>query len=135
MPRYVLLYHDCPPEYARPSHWDLMLEADGVLHTWALARLPRRWAEAWVRTARDIPSCPPLSESDEAPVERLPDHRIAYLKEQGPLSGSRGEVARIAEGTYELLAESASSRRIALSGGVLPHGEIVFEAAILRLIR
>ena len=35
MPRFVILEHDHPV-----LHWDLMLEADGVLQTWRLAQPP-----------------------------------------------------------------------------------------------
>ena len=43
MARFVLLYHDCPNDHPRPSHYDLMLEANGALRTWAIAALPCSW--------------------------------------------------------------------------------------------
>jgi hypothetical protein len=36
----------------------------------------------------------------DSPVERLPEHRIHYLTYEGPLSGNRGQVRRIDEGTW-----------------------------------
>lgn len=34
-------------------------------------------------------------------AERLADHRRVYLEYEGPLSGDRGEVRRVASGTFE----------------------------------
>src|SRR5687768_6367400 len=62
MPRFVLLYHECPPDYVRESHWDFMLEAAGVLRTWAVAKLPRSWRAAWEKTAALHPDCPVLAD-------------------------------------------------------------------------
>jgi hypothetical protein len=78
MPRYVILHHILPPKSARPSHYDLMLERDGVLLTWAVEQLPR----AGLQVA----------------ATRLPDHRLAYLDYEGPISGDRGHVRRVAAG-------------------------------------
>lgn len=77
MPRFVLLEHDHPE-----LHWDFMLEHEGVLKTWRLARLPSRAGETIAAT-------------------QLGDHRAAYLDYEGPVSGGRGEVKRCAAGTYE----------------------------------
>jgi hypothetical protein len=101
MPRFVLLYHECPPEYARSSHWDLMLEVGEVLRTWAVAKLPRSWRAAWEKTAELYPDCPVLADFNLVAAEPLGDHRLAYLNEEGPLSGDRGSVRRIDSGTYE----------------------------------
>jgi hypothetical protein len=100
--RFALLWHELPtdaykekgpahrdwvePEPENGSHWDLMLELDsGELLTW---RLPGR----------------PLSDllSDKLPfmAVQLPNHRIAYLDYQGPVSGNRGRVERVASGFY-----------------------------------
>ncbi|MEQ8788755.1 MAG: DNA polymerase ligase N-terminal domain-containing protein [Pirellulaceae bacterium] len=83
MPRYVVLRHETPPNYARPLHWDLMLEADDWLWTWALEEPPRYDASivAW-----------PLA-----------DHRLEYLEYEGPVSNNRGVVARWDAGQYELI--------------------------------
>src|SRR5882724_3306447 len=37
MPRFVILRHETPPGFARPAHWDFMLECGGVLRTWEMA--------------------------------------------------------------------------------------------------
>ncbi len=85
MPRYVILRHSMPPDGARSSHYDLMLEGDGTLRTWALDSLPTGDAEI--------------------AAEALPDHRIAYLDYEGPVSGNRGRVERIERGTYRAVEE------------------------------
>ena len=91
MPRFVLLHHDCPPGYVKPSHWDFMLELDGVLRTWELNELPRAWTD------------PASNAQQTLSARRLADHRIAYLDYVGPLTGDRGSVTRVAAGTFETL--------------------------------
>jgi DNA polymerase ligase (LigD)-like protein len=102
MPRFVLLFHDCPPDFGRASHWDLMLESGGVLRTWALTEMPRMSA--------------PGQSMD---TERLADHRLAYLEYEGPVSGERGTVRRVDAGTFETLVEAHDRWEVALSGNVL----------------
>lgn len=77
--RFVVLRHECAAHSARPSHWDLMLEHSGKLLTWALSEAP--------------------GASGEMIAESLPDHRLAYLDYEGPVSGDRGEVTRWDRGT------------------------------------
>lgn len=76
MPRFIILRHDHP----RGVHFDLMLEAGGVLKTWALPEPPRPGVEML--------------------CEALGDHRLAYLDYEGPLSGGRGSVVRWDWGDY-----------------------------------
>jgi hypothetical protein len=95
MPRFVVLRHVLPAGAARSSHFDVMLERDGVLRTWACASLPE------------------MGESQEA--EQLADHRPAYLEYEGDVSGNRGSVLRVAAGSYELVAESAEELQVRLA--------------------
>src|SRR5262245_55078670 len=101
MPRFVLLYHDYPAGYERPSHWDFMLETGDVLHTWALEQLPSDWQLAHSRTTAVYPNCPAIATSNDVAAVRLGDHRRDYLELEGPLSGGRGTVVRAAAGVYE----------------------------------
>jgi len=78
MPRFVILTHDHPT-----LHWDLMLEENDSLRTWRLARQPD--TEGLIA------------------AEALPDHRLAYLDYEGPVSGGRGTVKQWDQGTYELV--------------------------------
>jgi hypothetical protein len=96
MPRFVVLRHELPPNAPRGSHYDLMLEQEGVLRTWACEQLP--------------------AAGEPTAAERLADHRLAYLEFEGPVSGDRGSVTRVAAGTYELLAEDDTLVRVRLSG-------------------
>src|SRR5262249_34007473 len=101
MPRFVLLYHDCPAGYERPSPWDFMLEPGDVLCTWALEQLPCDWPLAHSLTAAVHPNCPAIARSSEVAAVRLGDHRRDYLELEGPLSRGRGTVVRAAAGVYE----------------------------------
>ncbi len=91
MPQYVLLHHDTPPDYERPSHWDLMFEVGGMLRTWAVP----------VRPDRD-----PRQE-----VEQLADHRREYLTYEGPVSENRGSVTREDAGSYEVVEGDIEGKR------------------------
>ena len=85
MPRFVILRHDAP----QGLHFDLLLEASGVLRTWALPQPP--------------------DSGVEMECEALPDHRMAYLDYEGPVSGGRGTVDRWDWGTYGLEGGEAAT--------------------------
>lgn len=119
MPRFVLLYHDCPLHYQRPSHWDLMLEESDLLRTWALETLPRQWAAAHARTAHAYSNCPSNAAGNEVAAEQLGEHRRVYLEFEGQLTGDRGAVIRIAAGTYVSEAKSSGRWQLSLSGDTL----------------
>lgn len=111
MPRFVLLRHESAPRY-KPDHWDLMLEHQGVLLTWELLRLPSSWEQVL-----EIESSQTLRES--VPAMQLPDHRLAYLAYEGPISGDRGTVRRVAGGEFELLELEQGRLRCRLHDGQL----------------
>ncbi len=96
MSRYVILRHDTPAGHSRPLHWDFMLQAGDVLRTWALAGLPRA--------------------ADGITAESLPDHRIAYLDYEGPVSGDRGTVTRWDEGEYQVVMETDREIVVSVDG-------------------
>jgi hypothetical protein len=95
MPRFVILFHDLPPGSGRQPHFDVMLEAGGVLRTWALEHWPG---------------------PEGTPAAQLADHRLAYLEYEGPLSGSRGTVSRHDAGSYEIVEQEASRLVVRLAG-------------------
>ncbi len=116
MLHWVLLWHECPPDYRDGSHWDLMLERERVaderrLATWSLSELPAGWPGA----AADG--------STEVDAVSLADHRAAYLKYEGPISGGRGVVSRVALG--ELTWSQVTERRIVCQLGGDLGGELV----------
>jgi len=86
--RFVLLQHDWDG-----THYDLMLEEAGVLKTWRL-------------------SLPLTDQPQDATA--LSAHRLLYLDYEGPISGNRGVVRRVARGTYRPLDEQG--RRYSLEG-------------------
>ena len=94
MPRFVVLRHELPPDSPRGSHFDLMLEDGGVLRTWACDQLPEF--------------------GQSVTAERLPDHRLAYLDYEGPVSG-RGEVTRVITGEYVLVSDTDDELRVRLT--------------------
>jgi hypothetical protein len=103
----VILRHETPPGYPRPSHYDLMLERGDVLATWACEALPAIGAEVI--------------------AEQLADHRAAYLNLEGDVAGGRGSVKRVAAGDYLLLEEAGGFLRVMLSSPQL--------AGVLTLVR
>ncbi len=76
-----------------------MLSCDGALATWQLDRLPD-----------DSPADQPIE------ARKLPDHRLAYLSYEGPVTGNRGQVQRGDHGTYELVEQSPVRWEFRLQG-------------------
>jgi hypothetical protein len=91
MPRFVILEHDWPAR-----HWDLFLEAGGVLRAWRLLAEP--------------------GPGVAVPAEANAEHRLLYLDYEGPVSGGRGSVSRWDAGTFEWLADGMESVIVGLAG-------------------
>ena len=100
--RFVILHH----RVEGGEHWDLMLEHGEVLLTWQLSRMPAG------------------PESFPVPAKRIGDHRKAYLTYEGPISGNRGTVRRVAEGEVQITAIDTTHLRFVLSHPTLT-GEFV----------
>ena len=81
--RFVFLFHDGFDVSTRAPHYDLMLESNGVLKTWALAEDPFQRSSAGHAKQN---------------AKKLPDHRVMYLDYEGPVSDNRGTVSRVARG-------------------------------------
>ena len=113
MPRFVLLRHDCPADYLRPSHWDVMFEAAGALRTWALVELPNEWV-----ASLGGDGCRAAANHDQTRIEceELGLHRLDYLSFEGALSDDRGYVRRIEAGQFRVLAESPDMWELQLAG-------------------
>lgn len=94
MPQFVLLEHDHPE-----LHWDFMLESDDVLLTWRLDCIPDK--------------------AGEIAALSLPDHRMAYLDYEGPISGNRGSVLRVDRGNFEWLVSEDDIVSVRLNGSRL----------------
>ncbi|MBI3098056.1 MAG: hypothetical protein HYY93_07425 [Planctomycetes bacterium] len=80
MPRFVIQRHDVAPGV---THYDLMLEHEGVLKTWRLTD--------------------PQAALDglDVDLEAIRNHRIAYLEYEGEISGGRGRVQIWDRGEYD----------------------------------
>ena len=100
MARFVVLEHRWGG-----VHWDVMLERGEALRTWAVDA--------------------PIVAGVEMSARALADHRIAYLDYEGPVSGGRGAVRRIATGTYETIEWTDDRVVVILSGDQLS-GEVIF---------
>jgi hypothetical protein len=96
MPRFALLRHAQPQDSPCAVHWDLFLEDGDTLLTWALAELP-----AARRTIA---------------AQALPNHRLAYLDYQGPVSGNRGTVTRTDAGSFAWQQRSVNEIVVQLEG-------------------
>jgi DNA polymerase ligase (LigD)-like protein len=105
MPRFVILEH-----HWNGVHWDLMLEVEGRLRTWALDA--------------------PIEMKVDVPARALPDHRMDYLDYEGEVSGGRGTVRRWDRGEYEVLEWAPERVRVKLMGA-----QLVGDAELLRLCR
>jgi len=105
MPRFVVLEHDHPF-----LHWDFMLETGNSLRTWRLLAPP----------------------DSEKPIlaEPLPDHRLAYLDYEGPVSGGRGSVRQWDAGEFEWIRDSEHRCTFSLAGRRLTgKAELIVETA------
>src|SRR3954469_17439190 len=119
MPRFVLLYHDCPTHSALASHWDFMLESGDLLRTWRLMQLRRLWKAAHDQTVAQFRNCPALAENDAIYATQLGNHRLAYLDYEGDVSGGRGRVIRVAAGTYAYGSEVVLQIKCKLEGDLI----------------
>jgi bifunctional non-homologous end joining protein LigD len=73
-----------------------MLEAAGVLRTWALPGNP--------------------AESEPMIADGLDDHRLDYLEYEGAISRGRGMVTQWDKGTYAVVHEDSAELVVTLSG-------------------
>lgn len=94
----TLLRHELP-NGTHHFDWLLARDDDGPLLTF--------------RTDRDI-----SRDNDPFDAERIPDHRRAYLAYEGPVSGGRGRVVRVASGWCMILTESDQKLVVHLEVGL-----------------
>ncbi len=102
MPRFAILDHDHPA-----PHFDLLLQAGAVAWTWRLASVPEAGGPS-------------------VPGERIADHRLLYLDQQGEVSGGRGTVVRVDGGEYTWVHLATGRLVVALEGRTL-RGELALE--------
>ena len=124
--RFVILHHQFSAGHPRQSHWDLMLESkaaegsENVLTTWALESLPLDRFGIGETVLR-------IKESEielEIMGTRLVDHRTHYLTYEGPVSNDRGQVKRIASGTYRVNSETETGMSVELVFAMIKDGPV-----------
>ena len=81
-----------------------MLEQEGALATWQLARDPTQPGD-W-----------PI------PATRIFDHPLRFLSYEGPLRRAPGAVSRVDAGTYDVATQTPDAWTVALRGGLLRGG-------------
>jgi len=99
MHRFVVHEH-----HARRLHWDLRLEMDGVLKSWAL------------------PKSPPLISGSKRLAVQVEDHMLEYLDFEGEIPPGyygAGKVLIWDKGTYELVERNKDKISIVFHGGKL----------------
>lgn len=92
MPPMALLRHTLPDG---SSHYD-----------WLLARTERVVADDRCLLTLRIDERADLIPAGAFVADRLPDHRGLYLKHEGPVSGDRGSVERVARGVCAIARET-----------------------------
>ena len=112
--RWVLLHHQVGERLGdRADHYDLMVSpvdsvpadsppvsparTDSGLENATLEDVSLLWT--WAIPVNPLDHPLPLKCS----TERLPDHRAIYLEYEGPISDQRGQVQRVASGTYQVV--------------------------------
>jgi hypothetical protein len=114
--RYVVLHHTAWS--SRPDHYDLLLqvahgENDDARVLKAFATQGNRFPAAAKPGARSSPASQDARKLARAMrgkagsrvglLRRQPDHRRWYLQHEGAVSGGRGKVARVDEGSVRFL--------------------------------
>jgi hypothetical protein len=112
--RFVILHHTGTPLGGRGDHWDWMFDWPSERFLGGIARPERARAEAIAdgsgRLVTFSSTQSPTDWDSGSEFEVLPLHRRRYLDYEGPISGNRGHVQRVASGrlrwlrmaTYEL---------------------------------
>jgi len=103
-PRFVVHRHD-----ASRLHWDLRLEREGVLKSWA------------------VPKEPPVDPGVKRLAVEVEDHELAHIDFEGEIPAGEygaGTVSIWDGGTYELLSEHDRRLKLAFRGRRL-RGEYV----------
>lgn len=109
MPRTVLLRHDLPHDHphdhpAGSHHFDWLFEPADTPITPATPTSADPNARVLITFRLATPPHKALGATLAA--TRLPPHRRLYLDYEGPISGNRGRVQRVASGHADILADT-----------------------------
>jgi len=93
-PRFVVQEHQTPDG----THWDMMIESEGVLRTWRMA-------------------CPPDQVGDTPlPLTKIADHPLRFLTYEGPVQNKTGSVRIADSGRVEINAHINQSLTMDFEG-------------------
>ena len=109
-PRFVIQRHD-----ASHLHWDLRLEINGVLKSWA------------------VPIEPPKSKGTKRLAIQVEDHPLSYAKFEGIIPEGHygaGKVKIWDKGTYELIEKGSKKIEFKLHGKKLKGKYVLVKASI-----
>lgn len=109
LPTFVIQEHD-----ASHLHWDLRLEMNGVLKSWAL------------------PKQPPRRKHLKRLAVQVPDHALGYEKFHGEISEGygKGSVEIWDKGTYELIDKNSERIEIEIHGKKLEGKYVLVNAKL-----
>lgn len=132
--RFVVLYHETPPNKSRPNHWDLLLSPPPT-HTHHTLESPPdqpRKTDSYPRILIALATLtPPERWAVSVEFEQLPLHRTLYLDFEGDIPEHRGSVRRVREGLIEWLEHTPDRIRFELRDSAVSP-PTVLEIAALR---
>ena len=100
--RFVLLFHRVSDSFIdqqdRGSHWDLLLEHENQLASWAIDENPFD------------------NESRPVVAIKIHPHRMEYLEYEGPVSNDRGSVTRHERGVFRWLTNGRNEVVLDIQG-------------------
>jgi len=96
--RFVVQKHQKESE---PTHWDLMLERDGILETYRVALPPEKWGKEAIEAAKIF------------------DHPLKFLSYEGSVNKGKGRVEIADCGTYRLIKKDENQKQISFAGKLL----------------
>jgi DNA ligase D-like protein (predicted 3'-phosphoesterase) len=109
MPKFVIQEHN-----ATHLHWDLRLELDGVLKSWAL------------------PKTPPRKKHLKRLAVQVADHSLGYEKFEGEITEGygKGSVKIWDKGTYELIDKNSERIEVEIFGEKLKGKYVLINAKL-----
>jgi len=96
--RFVVQRHQKESE---PTHWDLMLERDGILETYRVAEPPEKWGKEAIEAVKIF------------------DHPLKFLSYEGSVNEGKGRVEIADGGTYRLIKKDENQKQISFAGKLL----------------
>ncbi len=96
--KFVVQKHQRESE---PTHWDLMLERDGILETYRLTLPPEEWGKEAIEAVKIF------------------DHSLKFLSYEGSVNEGKGRVEIADCGTYCLIKKDETQQQISFASKLL----------------